>query len=358
MKLFEKFSFNNIEVSNRVAMAPMTRSRATNPEGKAEDIMATYYAQRASTGLIITEGVFINEMAIGYINVPRIETKEQKESWKPVAQKVHENNGKIFMQIWHVGASSHPSLLGGKLPLSPSGVNPNIKVYTDEGFVDTVAPKAMTLDEIDVTIKDFANAAKNAIDAGFDGIEIHSANGYLVNQFFQKGTNLRNDQYGGNIENRARIIFDILDEITKHIPIEKVGVRFSPIVDGFGVSYDDETDQLYSYITQKIEKEYNIAYLHFNGIINPSVKTPKEKVIEIAKCMRDDYKGTIIINTGLTKDVANEILDQGYADLFAFGVPFIANPDFVDKLKNDEPLTQPIPEYFYTGGEKGYIDYK
>lgn len=358
MKIFEKYNLKNIELQNRIAMAPMTRSRATNPEGKAEDIMATYYEQRASAGLLITEGVFINEMAIGYINVPRIQTIEQTESWKPVAKAVHKNGGKIFMQIWHVGASSHPSLLGGKLPLSPSGVNPNIKVYADGGFVDTVNPKEMTAEEIKSTIKDFGIAAKNAIEAGMDGIEIHAANGYLITQFFQKSSNKRKDEYGGNIENRARFLFDIIDEITKHIPIEKVGIRFSPIVDGFGVKYDNETDDLYKYIGKKIEKEYNVAYLHYNGIIDPTIKTPQEKVIEIARCMRDDYKGTIIINTGLTKEVAEEILDKGYADVFAFGVPFIANPTFVEKLEKDIPLTEPIQEYFYTGGAEGYITYK
>lgn len=358
MKIFDKYNLKNIELANRIAMAPMTRSRAVNPEGKAEDIMATYYGQRASAGLLITEGVFINEMAVGYINVPRIQTQEQTDSWKPVANEVHTKDGKIFMQIWHVGASSHPSILGGKLPLSPSGVNPNIKVYADGGFVDTVAPKEMSLEEIYSTIKDFGIAAKNAIDAGMDGVEIHAANGYLVNQFFQKNTNTRIDEYGGSIENRSRFLFDILDEIQKHIPIEKVGVRFSPIVDGFGVKYDDETDDLYRYITQKINKQYNVAYLHYNGIVDPSIKTPHEKVINIAKCMREDYNGTIIINTGLTKEVASEILDKGYADIFAFGVPFIANPTFVEKLEKDIPLTQPNPDYFYTGGAEGYITYE
>lgn len=358
MKLFEKYTLGTIELSNRIAMAPMTRSRADNEAGVAVDIMATYYEQRASTGLIITEGVFINEMSKGYINVPFIQTKEQTESWKPVAKKVHEAGGKIYMQIWHVGASSHPSLLGGKLPLSPSGINPDIKVFTSDGFADTVSPKEMTLEEIKSTIIDFGIAAKNAIDAGMDGVEIHGANGYLVNQFFQKNTNLRTDQYGGNIENRSRFLFEILDEIKKHIPIEKVGIRFSPKVDDFGVKYDDETDDLYKFICQKISKDYPVSYLHFNGIISPKIKTPQQEVIDIAKCMRDDFKGTIIINTGLTKESAEEILENGYADLFAFGVPFIANPTFVEKLKKNIPLANPLQEYFYTGGAEGYITYE
>ena len=358
MNLFETYNLKGNNLSNRIVMAPMTRSRATNKNNLANDIMATYYEQRASAGLIISEGVFINDIAAGYINVPKIYTKEQTDSWKLVTDKVHKAGGKIFMQIWHVGASSHPSLLNGNLPLSPSGINPNIKVYTPNGFEVTVDPKPMTLEEIKTTIEDFGNAAKNAIEAGFDGIEIHAANGYLINQFFQKGTNLRDDIYGGNIENRARILFEILDEIKKYISIEKVGIRFSPRIDDLGVKFDDETDNLYKYILQKIEKEYAISYLHFNGIISTKVKTTTDEVVDIARCMRNDFSGTIIINTGLTKESAQEILDNGDADLFAFGVPFIANPTFVDKLKNDIELTNPNPEYFYTGDEKGYIDYK
>ena len=358
MNLFKSYKIKNIELNNRIVMAPMTRSRSTNPQALANDIMATYYEQRASAGLIITEGVFINDMAAGYINVPKIQTKEQTNSWKIVTEKVHNAGGKIFMQIWHVGASSHPDLLNGQLPLSPSGINPNIKVYTSKGFEYTVDPKPMTLKEIKETIKDFGIAAKNAIEAGMDGIEIHAANGYLINQFFQKGTNTRTDEYGGSIENRTRFLFDILDEIQSNIPIEKVGIRFSPRIDDLGVNFDEETDDLYKYILKKIEKEYPIAYIHFNGIISTKVKTKPEEVIDIARCMREYYNGIIIINTGLTKETANEILENGDADLFAFGVPFIANPTFVDKLKNDLPLTDPIPEYFYTGDEKGYIDYK
>lgn len=358
MKIFEPYQLKNIQLDNRIVMAPMTRGRADNEKSLAVDIMATYYQQRASAGLIITEGVFVNDKAVGYINIPKIQTEEQRESWKPVAKAVHANNGKIFMQIWHVGASSHPSLLNGALPLSPSGINPNIKVFAEGGFVDTVTPKAMDLSEIKSTIKDFGIAAKNAIDAGMDGIEIHAANGYLFNQFFQKSSNRRTDDYGGSIENRARFLFETLDEIKKHIAIEQVGIRFSPKVDDLGVKYDDETDALYQYILQEIQARYNVAYLHFNGLIKTTIQTPVEDIINIAKCMRQDFKGTIIMNTGLTKEIAEEILDKKYADLFAFGVPFIANPTFVEKLKNNEPLAQPQQEFFYSGGTQGYITYQ
>ena len=357
MKIFDSYKLKDIQLENRIVMAPMTRGRADNKDALAVDIMATYYKQRATAGLIITEGVFINDRAVGYINIPKIQTNAQRDSWKQVANAVHESNGKIFMQIWHVGASSHPSLLNGALPLSPSGVNPNIKVFSNGGFVDTVAPKAMELHEIKSTIEDFGIAAKNAIDAGMDGIEIHAANGYLFNQFFQKSSNKREDEYGGSIENRARFLFDTLDEIKKHIPIEKVGIRFSPKIDDLGVKYDDETDELYQYILQKIQSNYDVAYLHFNGIISTQVKTPVEDVVDIAKCMRSDFKGTIIINTGITKEIAQDILDKGYADLFAFGVPFIANPNFVEKLLKDEPLANPQQEYLYSGGAQGYITY-
>ena len=214
------------------------------------------------------------------------------------------------MQIWHVGASSHPSLLNGALPLSPSGINPNIKVFAEGGFVDTVTPKAMDLSEIKSTIKDFGIAAKNAIDAGMDGVEIHAAKGYLFNQFFQKNSNIRTDEYGGSVENRARSLFETLDEIKKHISIEQVGIRFSPRIDDLGVKYDDETEDLYKYILREIQTRYNVAYLHFNDLKNTKEQTPITNVMDIAKCMRKDFKGTIIINTGLTKEIAEEILDK------------------------------------------------
>jgi N-ethylmaleimide reductase len=358
MKIFDPYQLKNILLKNRIVMAPMTRGRADNEKSLAVDIMATYYQQRASAGLIITEGVFINEMAVGYMNIPKIQTEEQKDSWRPIAHAVHEKNGKIFMQIWHVGASSHPTLLNGALPLSPSGINPNIKVFAEGGFIDTVTPKAMDLSEIKSTIKDFGIAAKNAIDAGMDGIEIHAANGYLFNQFFQKSSNKRTDEYGGSIENRTRFLFETLDEIKKHISIEQVGIRFSPKIDDLGVKYDDETEALYKYILQEIQTRYNVAYLHFNGLKNTKVQTSITDIMDIAKCMRQDFNGTIIINTGLTKEIAEEILDKNYADLFAFGVPFIANPTLVEKLKNNEPLAPPLHEFFYTGGAEGYITYQ
>lgn len=357
MKIFDSYKLKKNQLNNRIVMAPMTRGRAENKNALAVDIMATYYQQRASAGLIITEGVFINDMAVGYINIPKIQTQEQSNSWKPVAQAVHDSNGKIFMQIWHVGASSHPSLLNGELPLSPSGINPHIKVFTKEGFVDTVTPKVMDLSEIKSTIRDFGIAAKNAIAAGMDGVEIHAANGYLFNQFFQKSSNKRSDKYGGSIENRARFLFETLDEIKKHISIEYVGIRFSPKIDDLGVKYDDETDELYQYILQKIEAEYQVAYLHFNGLISTKVPTAVEDVRSIAKCMRADFNGTIIINTGITKEIAEDILLNGYADLFAFGYPFIANPTLVEKLRTDETLAEAQQEFLYSGGAQGYITY-
>ncbi|MDX5438023.1 MAG: alkene reductase, partial [Pontibacter sp.] len=220
--LLNPIKLHDLELKNRVIMAPMTRSRANNEGNVPNDLMVTYYTQRAGAGLIISEGSQISKQAVGYINTPGIYSQEQVEGWKKVTKAVHNEGGKIFLQLWHVGRMSHPDFHNGELPVAPSAINPNDKSYTPQGFKETETPRALTVPEIKQIVQDFKNAAKNAMDAGFDGVEIHASNGYLLHQFFASTSNVRTDEYGGSKDNRARILFEILDAILEVMPVEKV----------------------------------------------------------------------------------------------------------------------------------------
>lgn len=354
--LFENFKSENLNLNNRIVMAPMTRSRSNNKENAATELTATYYAQRATAGLIITEGTFVSEEGIGVINVPGIYTNTQIEGWKKTTSAVHKEGGKIFAQLWHTGAYSHPDLHNGKLPLAPSNYNPNQEVFTAKGFQPSVSPQPMTIDDIKRTIQDFKQATINAIEAGFNGVELHAANGYLLQQFFSKNSNNRTDEYGGTPENRARILFDILDAIKDIADTKKVGVRLNPSLHGImGILVDDETIETYNYIVNRLN-DYDLAYIH---LIEPftDVTANKHAIQEVAKHFRKIYNGTIIINRAFNKETATKVIEDGDADLVSFGVPFIANPDLVERYKTDAPLNTPDQTTFYTPGEKGYTDY-
>lgn len=355
--IFNSYHKNGLQLRNRIVMAPMTRSRSDNPENKATALTALYYKQRASAGLIITEGTFISPEGVGVIHVPGIYTEEQIAGWKLTTEAVHAENGVIFAQLWHTGAYSHPDLHQGKKPLAPSDVNPEQQVFTATGFKPTVAPQPMTIADIKRTVNDFKEGALHAFEAGFDGVELHAANGYLLQQFFSKNANLRTDEYGGSIENRARILFEILDAIKEVADIRKVAVRLNPSLNGImGILIDDETIALYNYIVNRLQG-YDLAYLH---LIEPftDVSGNPNAIQEVAKHFRPLYKGTIIINRGFNKDTANKVLSDGDADLVSFGVPFIANPDLVERYRTGAALNVPDQDTFYTPGEKGYTDYK
>lgn len=356
MKIFDSYKLGKTELKNKMVMAPMTRSRAANPENAATALTAEYYKQRASAGLIITEGTFISPDAVGVVNVPGIYTKEQIKGWKLTTEAVHSQDGIIFAQLWHTGAYSHPDLHGGKKPLAPSDVNPNQQVFTAKGFQSSEEPSPMTIADIENTIADFVQGAVNAFDAGFDGVELHGANGYLLQQFFSLNTNKRNDNYGGSIENRARILFDILDDLKEVVDLGRVGVRLNPSLHGImGIEVDSETISLYDYIVTRLNN-YGLAYVH---LIEPftDVSNNANAIQAVAKHFRKIYNGTIIINRGFNKESANQVLNDGDADLVSFGVPFLANPDLVKRFQIDAPLNQPDQETFYTPGEKGYTDY-
>ena len=347
----------NIDLKNRVVMAPMTRSRADN-EGKVptDELHGLYYEQRASAGLIITEGSQVSERAVGYINTPGIYTDAQVKGWKNVTKRVHDKGGKIFIQLWHVGRMSHPDFHNGELPLSASAINPNAQSYTPEGFKDTVTPKEMTIEDIKTTIEDFKNAAANAVKAGFDGVEIHSSNGYLFQQFFNGTSNKRTDDYGGSIENRARFFFEVLDAMKEVIPQEKIGVRFNPSLHGiFGMTMDEETIPTFEYIIKKLN-DYNLAYVHLSEPFTDVSDIPYA-VTEIAKHFRPLYNGTLMINSEFDQEKGNKIIEDGFADLVAYGKPFISNPDLVERFENHLDLANWDQDTFYVPGAKGYTDY-
>lgn len=347
----------NLDLKNRVVMAPMTRSRAANDGNvPTEDLQVPYYAQRASAGLIITEGSQVSKQAVGYVNTAGIYSKEQVDGWKKVTKEVHDKGGKIFIQLWHVGRMSHPDFHNGELPLAPSAINPNAKSYTPEGFKDTVTPKAMSIEEIKQTVEDFKNAAKNAVEAGFDGVEIHSSNGYLFHQFFNGTSNTRTDEYGGTIENRARFFFEVLDAMIKVIPQQKIGARFNPSLNGmFGITMDEDTIPTFEYIIKKLN-DYDLAYIHLSEPFT-DVSDISYAVKNIAKHFRPLYNSTLMINAGFDQESGNKVIEEGNADLVAYGKPFISNPDLVERFANGYDLADWNEETFYTPGKEGYLDY-
>ncbi len=356
--LLQDYKSGVLDLPNRLVMAPMTRSRADNPGNlPTGELQGEYYRQRASAGLIISEGAQVSERAVGYINTPGIYSKEQVEGWKEVTKMVHQEKGRIFIQLWHVGRMSHPDFHNGELPLAPSELNPNAQSFTSEGLKDTVTPKAMTIEDIKTTVKDFANAAKNSMEAGFDGVEIHSSNGYLFHQFFNATSNHRTDEYGGNIENRTRILFEVIDAIKKVMPENRIGLRLNPSLHGlFGITLDKETIPTFDYIIEKLN-DYDLAYLHLSEPFTDVSEVPFAET-EIAKRYRPIYNGTIIINGGFDQEKGNAVLESGDADLVAYGKPFISNPDLVERFEQNLPLTDWDKDTFYTPGTKGYLDYQ
>ncbi len=336
-------------------IAPMTRRRAENPELAANDLIAEYYEQRASAGLIVTEGSQISPEGYGYTFSPGIYSKIQIDGWKKVTKAVHNRGGKIFLQLWHVGPFSHRLLQpGNKLPLSPSGVKPIGVVLTQAGHKPYEAPGIMTANEIYKTIEDFGRAAKNAIEAGFDGVEIHGAHAYLIDQFIMDGTNKRQDEFGGSIENRARFLFLVIDEILKNIPADKVGLRLSPKAVR-PETFDSAPEKTYGYIVEKVN-EYELAYLHISEMMSPETRlnNPEESIVPF---YRKIYKGTLISCGGHGLESATHMLENNEANLIAFGKPFISNPDLVERFQKGAPLNEPDKSTFYHGGAKGYIDY-
>lgn len=355
--LLKPITIGKYELPNRVFMSPMTRSRADNPERKATPLIAKYYEQRSGAGLIISEGSQVSSQAVGYINTPGIYNAPQVEGWKLTTSAVHKKNGHIFCQLWHVGRMSHPDFHDGKPPVAPSAINPQEQIYTAEGFKNTVEPYALTIVEIHSITQDFRIAAENAIAAGFDGVEIHAANGYLFHQFFANCANIRTDEYGGTAENKARFFFETLLAVGRSIGFERVGVRLNPSAHGFfRISIDKETIPTFEYIVERLNDYPKLAYIHLVEPMTPVDNVPFA-VKEIAKHFRPRYKGKLIINCGFRLINAVRVIEDGLADAVAFGKAFISNPDLVERIRNRVEWSKWDDKTFYTPGHKGYTDY-
>lgn len=346
----------DLTLKNRVIMAPMTRNRADNKENAPTDLHVEYYRQRSSAGLIISEGSQVSERAVGYINTPGIYSDAQVEGWRKVTEAVHEQDGKIFIQLWHCGRISHPKFHNGEKPLAPSAVNPNIKIFTPHGEEDSNEPNAMTIPEIKETVQEFKKAAQNAKDAGFDGVELHSSNGYLFHQFFNANSNIRTDEYGGSIPNRARFLFEVIEAVGEIWAENRIGVRLNPSLnDAFGIIADPGAIATFDYIVEKLNA-YDLAYLHLSEPFT-DVSEIDYLVPNIAKHYRPIYQGTLMINGGFDQEKGNKVVEEGTADLVSFAKLFISNPDLPERFKKNALLAEWDCDTFYIPGKKGYTDY-
>lgn len=335
-------------------MAPLTRRRA-GEGGVPVEMNAVYYAQRASAGLIIAEASQISPQGVGYMNTPGIHSPGQVEGWKKVTAAVHAKGGLIFLQLWHVGRVSHSLLQpGNALPVSASAISGGDFITTPEGKKPMEVPRPLELSEIPGIVEDYRKAAANAIKAGFDGVEIHAANSYLLDQFMHSSSNIRTDQYGGSIENRSRLTLEVTDAICKEIGSEKTGIRLSPSNIRYGMD-DVNPAGLFEYVVRELDKR-NLAYLH---LVEPmlSLENHPHMIKEVAGHFRTHYSGTLITAGNYIPNSGREALEKGYADLVAFGRLFIANPDLPERIASEASLNTPDVHTFYTRGPEGYIDY-
>lgn len=351
-QLFQPTRIGDIEVANRIVMAPLTRSRAADGDIPGSAMNVDYYRQRSGAGLIISEGTQVSPVGKGYMATPGIYSDAQVEGWKPITQAVHEAGSKIIAQIWHVGRITHPDLTGGAQPIAPSAIQPKVVAYTPNGKVDVPVPHALTTAEVQEVVQQFRQAAANAIRAGFDGVEIHGANGYLVDQFIRDGANQRTDAYGGSIENRCRFALEVVDACVAEIGAGRVGIRLSPLTP-FNDLADSNPQTVFAYLVEELNKR-GIAFIHF---IEGATGGPRDVPGFDYAWARQAFKGTYIANNGYDRQMAIDAIDSGKADAVAFGRLFISNPDLVERLKLNAVLNEPNPNTFYTPGPVGYTDY-
>lgn len=351
--LFSPFRLGDLELKNRIVMAPLTRNRATKGTDAPNDLNAEYYRQRASAGLIISEASQISQQGQGYIWTPGIYSQAQVEGWQKVTKAVHEAGGKIFIQLWHVGRVSHVSLQpGGGAPVSSSAIQAKTKTFIEGGFADVSMPRALTIDEIAATVRDYAVAAENAKKAGFDGVEIHAANGYLIDQFLKDGVNKRSDIYGGAVENRARFALEVTDAILRIWDRNRVGIRLAPVSPANDVS-DSDPAKIFLYLAEALSAR-GLAYIH---VIEGATGGPRDIAPFDYLALRKTFAGAYMANNGYMRDLAIEALTKKRADLIAFGKPFISNPDLVERLRRNVPLAPFDQTSFYGGDAHGYTDY-
>ncbi|MDS1139221.1 alkene reductase [Pusillimonas sp. SM2304] len=344
-QLFTPVQIGRHTLPNRLVMAPMTRSRSGD-DGVPGDMVAQYYAQRASAGLIITEGVFPVAMGKGYVRTPGIETDTQVQAWKKVTEAVHTKGGRIFMQLMHCGRISHPSLIAGETPVAPSAIKPEGQAWTPVGQVDYVTPRELSLTEIAGVIEGYAQAARRAIDAGFDGVELHAASGYLPEQFLSSGSNQRQDQYGGSVEGRARFVLEVLAAIVAQVGADRVGIKISPEMN-FNSITDAAPQETYTHLVEQL-RAFDLAYLHV-ALFGASV--------DYHALLRPRFNGAYLAGGGLDQAAAEAMLAEGRADATVFGGSFLANPDLPERFRQGAALNTPDKNTFYSPGTQGYIDY-
>ena len=348
--LFTPLEMGNLNLPNRIILAPLTRNRAG--EGNVPHLLnAEYYRQRASGGLLISEATQISPQGVGYPATPGIHSADQVAGWRLVTDAVHAVGGRIFLQLWHVGRISHPSLQPeGALPVAPSAIKPDGEAVTYEGMQSYVTPRALETSEIAGIVTDYAQATKNARAAGFDGVEVHAANGYLLDQFLRDGTNHRTDNYGGTVENRYRILGEVLDAVTREWNSSCVGLRLSP-ENSFNDIKDSQPQQTFDFIAEQIS-QYGLAYLH---VVEGDMMTG-ERTLDYRQ-LRDTFKGLYMANNGYDYASATEALSSGAADMVSFGKLYLANPDLPERFKQGAALNDPDMDTFYGGDEHGYTDY-
>lgn len=348
--LFTPFKLGDLTLSNRMVMAPMTRNRAQR-DGTVTSMMVKHYRDRANSGLIISESVPVSPEGIGYPFTPGLFTEDQSKSWRVLTDAVHEKGGKVFAQLQHCGRISHPALQpGGILPVAPSAIQPDGEVYTYEGPKTFVTPAALDANGIRAAVDAFANGAALAKRAGFDGVEVHGANGYLIDQFLRDGSNQRQDAYGGNVAGRMKFLNEVLDEVLQIWHSSRVGLRLTP-ENSFNSMSDSDPQMHFEYFAGEL-RQRNLAYLH---ILEGDMMS-KESKLDYRR-LKGLFSGPYIANNGYDRDKAEAALQSGNADLVAFGMPFLANPDLVDRYKRRLPLNEADPSTFYGGDEKGYNDY-
>lgn len=351
--LFETYQLGPHRLKNRIVMAPMTRNRA-GQGNVPTPLIALYYRQRASAGLMITEGSQVTPEGQGYPNTPGIHSPEQVEGWKQVTSAVHSEGGHIFLQLWHVGRISHSLYQPGQaLPVAPSAIAPRGQVYTREGMKPFETPRALSTDEVQAVVAQYRRGAENALAAGFDGVEVHGANGYLIDQFLQDGSNQRSDRYGGSVENRARFLVEVVDAVKDVWGADRVGVRLSP-----NGSFNDMSDSnpaaTFGYAVHALD-ELGVAYVHLRTGTPDDARHGRQPVP--IEQFRPLFRRTLVLNDRFDRERGATVVADGLADLIAYGSSFISNPDLPLRLRLGAPLTPPDASTFYGGGEKGYVDY-
>ena len=357
ISLFDPVQLGDMKLANRVVMAPLTRSRAVG-DLQPGPLTVEYYRQRATAGLIIAEATQVSAMAQGYIDTPGIFTPGQVAAWSKVTQAVHAEGGRIVVQLWHVGRISHTSFLpGGVAPVSSTAQRANTQAYTKDGFVDVSTPRPLRDDEIPGLVDDFRQSARRAIEAGFDGVEIHGANSYLLDQFLRDSVNDRTGRYGGSIANRARLLLEILQAVSAEIGAGRTGVRLSPMTTFSSTPRDSDPQALYNYLVEQIAP-LGLAYIHMIEGETGGARHPEDaaKAFDY-DALRSRFPGAWMINNGYLRDDAMKAVASGKGDLVAFGRPFISNPDLVRRLREDAPFNELRADKLYGGGEEGYTDY-